>query len=416
LALGSSLPVWAHDELHGGCQFTSEQAGRAEERVRRNPADVMSHAQLLGYYYCQGNLHGPGASPAGHLREVLWFIQNHPESPVLSEQASRFDLDLTPWAQGFEEAKRAWLRAVARYPGNAKILANAAYCLEYRDQRLSLDLFKRALALEPANPTLASELGTELGRAIVQNPLGHPTAEETALANQARQELAQSQNAFVLGSAGLFLENRLPALAQTYLRRTISIDPNNPEWRGDEIARQPQPNPADWRRAYGEYLRKIKANPLPRFEQYPVNEVFTGKAVRPKVELGPEEDPDVLGDREDWSLLHSYQKGPLFAGHYRFATWTCGSECFVADLIDVRTGEVFDTPFGSLSWGYIFYLHLDQGSFKPLDYRANSSLLIANGCPGEFDCGTRVYKWDGKNFLLVRFVPIDPSAERPPRK
>ena len=62
----------------------------------------------------------------------------------------------------------------------------------------------------------------------------------------------------------------------------------------------------------------------------------------------------------------------------------------------------------------------DGRDFKGLEYRVNSSLLIADGCPGdaastdadfEKNCGTRYYKWDQSRFVLIANVPA-PAAFR----
>ena len=52
----------------------------------------------------------------------------------------------------------------------------------------------------------------------------------------------------------------------------------------------------------------------------------------------------------------------LFAGHYSFAAWGCGSPCQMSVLIDNRTGKIYDSPMAN----------------KGYDYKANSRMLIVN--------------------------------------
>lgn len=52
----------------------------------------------------------------------------------------------------------------------------------------------------------------------------------------------------------------------------------------------------------------------------------------------------------------------LFAGHYTFSAWGCGSPCQMSVLIDNRTGKIYDAPMAS----------------KGYDYKANSRMLIVN--------------------------------------
>jgi hypothetical protein len=164
------LPALAHDETHGGCRLSAEQANRAEERVRRNPADLLSRAQLVAYYYCRTNLNEPTKNPAAHLKHVLWLIQHHPECPVLGDGVASLDPGYTRWAsrEGYEKGKKLWLSTVARYPRNARIIANAADCCEYSDARISIDLWRRALALEPNNKEYAARLGSALATATLR--------------------------------------------------------------------------------------------------------------------------------------------------------------------------------------------------------------------------------------------------------
>jgi hypothetical protein len=205
------------------------------------------------------------------------------------------------------------------------------------------------------------------------------------------------------------------ATAKTYLEKALRLVPSNEEWKkvlyeirrdsGEPILEIPPPTEAQLHAKYIRYRHRLAAHPLPRFSQYPAAEVYKGKPVRPKIELAPDE----YGDKRDSAVLHEYEKGPDFAGRYRFSDSGCGSMCVSAVLIDIPTGRVFETPFGYWGVGGFFFGFLpppEADKFKSLNYRLDSNLVIANGCPEDENCGTYAYRWDGTRFILLRRVLI----------
>ena len=146
---------------------------------------------------------------------------------------------------------------------------------------------------------------------------------------------------------------------------------------------------------------------VPHFEDFAVNSSFQGKPARP-----------VLGASQAFrtEIFEGAAKGPNFAGHYTIIEWGCGSGCIAFAIVDAVSGRIYyPIPFDALALPY-------QGTatgreYKGLEYRLNSALLVADGCPENENtsvsetlknCATRYYKWDQKRFVLVASVAVPP--------
>ena len=82
--------------------------------------------------------------------------------------------------------------------------------------------------------------------------------------------------------------------------------------------------------------------------------------------------------------------------------------------VDARTGIVYEPPLsdkGSLS------VPLDNLSDMETDLRPNSSLLVLrNACRNFKDrnsCGTYYFNWRDNQFVLVKFVMVNPPRDLP---
>jgi hypothetical protein len=157
----------------------------------------------------------------------------------------------------------------------------------------------------------------------------------------------------------------------------------------------------------------VTGTATPQFETYPVTSIFREKPALPIFAKGQG------GFRTE--IRKAAEKGPNFSGHYTIAEWGCGSGCISFAIVDAVSGRLkYPVPFVGLG---IPYMGTATGrNYKGLEYRLNSSLLIADGCPEnedstdadfEKDCGTRYYKWDDKQFLLIRTVAVPPA---PPKR
>lgn len=85
----------------------------------------------------------------------------------------------------------------------------------------------------------------------------------------------------------------------------------------------------------------IKFEPYITFDDFKVSI----ENVKAKLDLNSHE----LGRQFKTAIRESYNDTEnLFAGHYIFATWGCGSPCQMNVLIDKRTGKIYDAPDSSV--------------------------------------------------------------------
>ena len=76
---------------------------------------------------------------------------------------------------------------------------------------------------------------------------------------------------------------------------------------------------------------------LPKFEDFPVTKAWTGPPAAVK-----------LTSQEErlfrTALREAAKQPPNFAGHFRFVSWGCGTNCLGGAVIDLETGEVVQPP------------------------------------------------------------------------
>jgi len=146
-----------------------------------------------------------------------------------------------------------------------------------------------------------------------------------------------------------------------------------------------------------------KAKPLPRFEDFPVREVYRGKPAAPKLKSR-------LARAFRTVIRKGASEGPNFAGHYTVVIWGCGISCAQFAIVDASTGETYDPPFEGITW------HDGAGFLKDtgLHFRLDSSLFVAEGCPEEKDCAARYYRWNGNRLVLIRTEVAERHPEPEP--
>ena len=135
--------------------------------------------------------------------------------------------------------------------------------------------------------------------------------------------------------------------------------------------------------------------PLPRFEDFPVAEKFTGEPAPVKI-VGPHA-------RMFRTILRvEAAQGPNFAGHYTLATWGCGSGCRGLAIVDARTGTIHYVP------QTLFILRAPFQEEESVQFRLDSRLLTVVGTRldhrndnGE---GKYYYEWNGNRFKLLHTV------------
>ena len=137
----------------------------------------------------------------------------------------------------------------------------------------------------------------------------------------------------------------------------------------------------------------------PRFEDYPAQVETHLKPAAPKFKTG--------GQRQFRTMIReSVEKGVNFAGHYTIAEWGCGSGCVQMTVVDLRTGDVYDGPFGALPRARMSLIPDADVDKTGIFYQEDSSLFIARGCPNERDCGGYFYRWTGTQFELLRRIAM----------
>jgi hypothetical protein len=121
----------------------------------------------------------------------------------------------------------------------------------------------------------------------------------------------------------------------------------------------------------------------PKFSDFPA-EVYTGKVAKPIL--------DTADKRNFRTRINEAAKGkPDFAGHFIMVKWGCGASCLGGAVLDAETGAVEFLP-----WSVCCSSNFD---LEPLDYHANSRLLIANGMLNEEEPDTaHHFEFDGSQF------------------
>ena len=136
----------------------------------------------------------------------------------------------------------------------------------------------------------------------------------------------------------------------------------------------------------------------PKFEDYPVKQIYSGTPAQPKL----------IGDQRTFrTVIRRGAKSPVeFAGHYTVPRFGCGTECSGFYVVDSVTGKVYD-GFGitDLPWKW---REKQTGELPDrIQFLPGSRLMKFNGCPNERDCGFYDYIMvDGVGLRLVKKQPL----------
>ncbi len=134
--------------------------------------------------------------------------------------------------------------------------------------------------------------------------------------------------------------------------------------------------------------------PRPRFSDYPVKHIYTGKPVAPLIT----KDFQMFRTRIRWGARSKVE----FAGQYTIPRWGCGTECNIFVIVDSKTGQVFNG--GGIAELPFNWIH-DYGeeSMMRMEFYPDSRLLKINACPNEQNCGLYDYVMvEGKGLKLLR--------------
>ena len=154
LSLGAA-GMHVTDLTMAGGKLNAKQAAKLEEESQRNPDDIAIRTKLLGYYFSK-QYKDPSAK-AARQSQILWLIENAPESEVLGVPEGLLNKILTPDA--YSKGKEAWLKQLQEQPKNLMILKNSANFFLQQDRELAKQSIEKAKAIEPDNPKWPAKLG-----------------------------------------------------------------------------------------------------------------------------------------------------------------------------------------------------------------------------------------------------------------
>lgn len=158
----------------------------------------------------------------------------------------------------------------------------------------------------------------------------------------------------------------------------------------------------------------------PRFEDYPVQEVFAGVPAAPKlttplarryaneIREGVDNGYGVFRDGKE-------EKGPNFAGHLIVIQWACGSPCMRMAMVDARSGEVCYPPIaingiGARSFDLPLLTFPGEVPQNPqVDFRLNSTLMVIRATPDRawrHPAYTYYFLWQQNRWRLLRRTPL----------
>lgn len=128
------------------------------------------------------------------------------------------------------------------------------------------------------------------------------------------------------------------------------------------------PRPAELIKTENTFL-----NGMPRFEDYPVTKIYSGKTARLKFA------ENEFGDRARFQFAINNQT-VNFAGHYIVTNWSCGMWCSHFAVIDARTGKVFSLNVNP----DVCLANSDKEfacneNFSSINHKTDSSLIVVFG-------------------------------------
>lgn len=141
---------------------------------------------------------------------------------------------------------------------------------------------------------------------------------------------------------------------------------------------------------------------IPRFEDYPVADIFRGNPVSPRLET---KQTRLFRTR----LIKGAKEGPNFAGHYTAVVVGCGTSCETLYLVDAISVKVFYLPEIDMVRRIQISRNLPELPYED-QYRLNSRLMIAfrrqfaegsKAVDGTLPDVISFYEWKNDEFDLI---------------
>lgn len=140
-----------------GQKMTLEQAKALEQRLEQDPNDAVARSLLLGYYFGKQDK-DPSARKAKQ-KHLLWFIENTPQSKILSGSSPFAQLDIHLDAEAYSRGKKAWKDHLEKNPNNLALLEGASGYFIKHDQNLAREILEKGQSLDNKNPKWPLALG-----------------------------------------------------------------------------------------------------------------------------------------------------------------------------------------------------------------------------------------------------------------
>lgn len=90
-----------------------------------------------------------------------------------------------------------------------------------------------------------------------------------------------------------------------------------------------------------------------------------------------------------------------FAGHFRVASWGCGTDCHGFAIIDLISGRTYTLP------GMKYVAGVMGNGEERIDYRLDSRLFIITGALDDEHEGKYFYEWTGQALRLLFTGPVE---------
>ena len=220
--------------------------------LNNHPDDTTGRANLLRYYFSQIGQSSDRVKPL-RRPHILWFVENHPDHPILSDSAGVIEKTDDP--DGFAQAEAEWKKAIAVEKPLADTFANAIVFYRTNDPDRAREIAEEGLQRYPGHVRIANRKGTLLAYSIAGikslDQYGRAAVFDEKLASgpqaeRDRKTLESSDDPNLLAGAAYALnqqvyplhakgtEDRLKKvedLTVRLFRRAMEVDPNNPSWR-----------------------------------------------------------------------------------------------------------------------------------------------------------------------------------------
>ena len=116
------------------------------------PNDLEARFMLIGYYTTSREPDFKRKRAA----QAFWLIENIPDSSQLEHLIG---VTLSQFDEGFDKARKLWLKQLELHPVNTGVLSNAAHFFLLTDKALAEKLLKAGAKAEPNEPRWHNRLG-----------------------------------------------------------------------------------------------------------------------------------------------------------------------------------------------------------------------------------------------------------------